>query len=169
MQRSLETDNRTVAIREVEDADGAGVAALIAACFAEYEGCLYEPSEFPELRAPASWSRANGARFWVAEEKGAIVGCICATPRPNDRLELHKFYVAAHLRGQGLADRLTDRFFALAREHGAHQALLWTDTRFTRAHSYYRKLGFRPTGETRDLDDVSKTSEFLFLRALAGD
>ncbi len=154
-----------IAIRPVEDRDGAPVAGLIAACFAEYEGCLYEPSEFPELAAPASWYAVRGASMWVAEAEACVVGCICATPHPG-AMELHKFYVAAHLRGSGLALRLTDLFFARARGHGASRAFLWSDTRFARAHRFYEKLGFRRTGRTRLLHDVSDTRELHYEMAV---
>jgi N-acetylglutamate synthase-like GNAT family acetyltransferase len=104
--------------------------------------------------------------MWVAEENNLIVGCICATPGDGDAIELHKFYVAQHLRGAGLAPRLTDLLFDRARELGAATAFLWTDTRFTRAHRFYEKLGFRTTGETRRLDDVSDTTEFHYAASL---
>jgi putative acetyltransferase len=154
-----------ISIRPVEDRDGAPVAALIAACFAEYEGCLYEPSEFPELAAPASWYAPKGTLMWVAVQGGPIVGCICATPA-SDAMELHKFYVAQHLRGSGLALRLTDLFFDAGRAAGAARAFLWTDTRFTRAHRFYEKLGFVRGAATRQLHDVSDTTEFFYEMAL---
>ncbi len=91
-----------VTIRPVRDADGESVAALIAACFAEYPDCPYNPEEFPELAAPASWYAPKGTRMWVAEgAAGAIVGCVCGTPRRSGEVELHKFYVDAAHRGGG--------------------------------------------------------------------
>jgi putative acetyltransferase len=155
-----------VLIRPVEDQDGASVAALIAACFAEYQGCIYEPAEFPELTAPASWYGPKGTRMWVAESSGEIAGCICATPHGDGALELHKFYVAQPLRGSGLALRLTELFFDAAREIGSNRAFLWTDTRFTRAHRFYAKIGFTRMPDTRLLHDVSDTTEYLYEMAL---
>jgi putative acetyltransferase len=157
----MPTPDSTI-IRPVTDRDGAGVASLIAACFAEHEGCIYEASEFPELAAPASWYAPKGTLMWVAHDGGEVVGCICATPQPGDGLELHKFYVALPLRGSGLALRLTDLFFDAARETGVTRAFLWTDTRFTRAHRFYEKRGFTRMPETRFLHDVSDTTEYLY-------
>jgi putative acetyltransferase len=157
-----------IVVRPVADSDGAPVAALIADCFGEYDGCVYEPSEFPELDAPATWYAPKGTRMWVAEEAGVIVGCICATPRSDGAIELHKFYVVRALRGSGLAHRLTGLFFATARAERSGSAFLWTDTRFTRAHRFYEKLGFRRTGATRRLDDVSDTTEFHYVLTLDG-
>lgn len=151
-----------LALRDARDADGEGVAALVASCFAEYPGCLFSWDEFPELRAPASWAAARGTRMWVAQERaGEIVGVLCATP-DGTAVELHKFYVAAHLRGSGLARRLTDELFALAKRLGASEVFLWTDTRFTRAHRFYEKLGFERQPGTRALHDISETLEFHY-------
>jgi putative acetyltransferase len=145
-----------VSIRPVRDEDGAPVAALIAACFAEYENCPYNPEEFPELQAPAAWYAPKGTRMWVAEAAGDIVGCICGTPRPSGDIELHKFYVAAPLRGSGLADRLHGLVEALATGIDAPAIVLWSDVRFARAHRFYEKRGYRRTGETRDMFDYTE-------------
>jgi putative acetyltransferase len=149
-------------LRPVRDADGPAVAALIEACFAEYPGCLFSWDEFPELRAPASWAEGRGTRMWVAEdEAGAVVGCLCATPDGAD-LELHKFYVARQWRGAGLAMRLFAQIAALAGESRAERIVLWTDTRFVRAHRFYEKLGFARGHETRLLHDISDSEEFFY-------
>lgn len=152
-------------IRPVRDEDGAPVAALIAACFSEYENCPYNPEEFPELEAPATWYAAKGARMWVAEAAGVIVGCICGTPRPSGEIELHKFYVAAALRGSGLADDLHGLVAALAAETGATAIMLWSDVRFTRAHRFYEKRGYARTGATRHMFDYTEACFRLLLKA----
>jgi putative acetyltransferase len=153
-------------IRPVTDGDGPSIAALIAACFAEYEGCLYEPAEFPELAAPATWAAGRGTRLWVAgasEASGDIVGCIAASPHA-DGVELHKFYVAQPHRGAGLALALFGHVLNTAREWRAPDLLLWTDTRFARAHAFYRREGFRFVPAVRALGDVSNSFEYLFVR-----
>jgi putative acetyltransferase len=53
--------------------------------------------------------------------------------------------------------------FAHARD--ARRLELWSDTRFTRAHAFYAKAGFARTGETRFLDDVSRSWEARFVQA----
>jgi putative acetyltransferase len=160
-------------LRPVRDDNGTAVAALIEACFAEYPGCLFSWDEFPELRAPASWATSRGTRMWVLDgADGTINGCICATPDGNGdgagAVELHKFYLASHLRGSGLAQALAAKVFDCASETGATSLFLWTDTRFTRAHRFYEKLGFVRQPETRLLGDISDTEEFYYVLALAG-
>lgn len=154
-------------LRPVRDSDGLSVAALVEACFAEYPGCLFSWDEFPELRAPATWAEGRGTRMWVIEgDNNAISGCIAATPDGPGTVELHKFYLAAHLRGSGLAMQLTAKVFDLAREIGARGIFLWTDTRFARAHRFYEKLGCVRQPQTRLLGDISETEEYLYRLSL---
>ena len=42
----------------------------------------------------------------------------------------------------------------------------WSDTRFLDAHRLYERLGYVRTGETRDLHDLSNTTEFFFVKEL---
>ena len=157
----------SLALRPVRDEDGVAVAGLIAACFAEYDGCLFSWDEFPELKAPAAWATTRGTRFWIATGlDGELAGCICATPEAGSMVELHKFYVASHLRGSGLADMLLGSVFDLARETAASAIFLWTDTRFTRAHGFYEKHGFVRQAGSRLLHDLSDTTEFHYRREL---
>jgi putative acetyltransferase len=150
-------------LRHVLNSDGGALADLIAACFSEYPGCLFALEEFPELLAPADWAASRGTRFWVADmPSGGLAGCVAGTPASGHAIELHKFYVAASLRGSGLADQLFAQVLALARETGSPELFLWSDTRFARAHRFYEKRGFVRQPETRLLHDISDTVEFHY-------
>lgn len=46
---------------------------------------------------------------------------------------------------------------------------LWSDTRFTDAHRLEERLGYRRTGETRELGDLSNTTGFRYLREFPAD
>ena len=164
------TPAATWTVRAVRDADAAGVIALIGAVYAEYPGNVLDTErEERGLLAPASAFE----RFWVAEQGGTIVGC-CALATHGDpaeceaerEVEMKKVYVAAALRGTGLAQQLV----ALVEEHaaavGAVRIRLWSDTRFTRGHGFYRKLGYVPTGQTRELHDLSNSVEFEFVKGV---
>lgn len=153
-------------IRPARDADSAGVIALIGAVYAEYPGNVLDTErEERGLLAPASAFE----RFWVAEQAGVIVAC-CALVSHDDatgrEVEMKKVYVAPALRGTGLAQQLV----ALVEEHaaaiGALRIRLWSDTRFTRGHGFYRKLGYVQTGQTRELHDLSNSVEFEFVKAV---
>jgi putative acetyltransferase len=155
--------SRDLPLRHALNSDGGALADLIAACFSEYPGCLFVLDEFPELQAPADWAASRGTRLWVVDRpSGGLAGCVAATPGPGHAVELHKFYVAASLRGSGLADQLFAEVRALARETYASEIVLWSDTRFARAHRFYEKRGFVRQPETRLLHDISDTVEFHY-------
>jgi len=145
-------------IRPATDADSAGVIALIARVFSEFEGCVLDVDrEEPGLRAPAS----TYDRFWVVEEDGAVVGCCACSLRPGV-VELKKMYLDRAVRGHGLGRRLIELVEAVARGTDAACVELWSDTRFTVAHAVYERLGYVRGPRTRDLHDLSHTQEYYF-------
>ncbi|MGL4727843.1 MAG: GNAT family N-acetyltransferase [Bosea sp. (in: a-proteobacteria)] len=150
-------------LRPVTDADGAGLARLIAACFAEYEGCFYEPAEFPELIAPATHYTARGAELWVMGDGLRILASVAITPVANQRAcEITKVYLDAGLRGSGAGEALMAHASARAASLGWPDMVLWTDTRFARAHRFYEKLGFMKCPVIRYLADVSASWEYRY-------
>jgi len=156
-------------LRDAVDADSEPLAALVAASFAEYPGCFFEWSEFPELRRPASYFAQKGGRLWVAEgEDGRIVGSIGVAPVPGqDAAELTKVYADPAFRGTGLAQALFAGALDFARAGGYREMMLWSDTRFARGHRFYEKLGFVRWPGERYLADVSATWEYHFRKPLA--
>ena len=137
---------------------------LVARVFAEYPGCVLDVDrEEPELRAPAS----SFERFWVATRDGEIVGSCGLETRegPPLRVELKKLYLDAALRGRGIGRRLAEKVEEYARSIGAESLELWSDTRFTLAHGLYARLGYARTGRTRDLHDLSETTEYHYRKA----
>ena len=171
-------------IRPGRDEDGDAFIALIGACWAEYPGCVLDvDGEVAELRALASHFRTRGGALWAAEADGALVGMVAIAPCPRERFvgmvaiapypreravwELSRLYVAADRRGTGLAGRLLARAEADAVASGAERLVLWSDTRFTRAHRFYEKHAWWPTGERRVLADLSRSVEHRFTKVVA--
>lgn len=136
-------------IRPVADADAGALQALIGGCFAEYPGCVLD------LDTLDAWMlRPATRRLWVLPGAGgALDACVGLG---GD--ELKSCYVAAVARRRGWGSVLVH----LAERAGARQ--LWTDTRFADAHRLYARLGWRDTGERRDLHDPSATTEARFVR-----
>lgn len=158
-----------IAIRDGEDRDGHDVSALLGAVFAEYDGCVFALEEMPELVRLASYYREEGGRFWVAHRtilgRPILVGCVGVVMR-GDAAELKKLYVAARERRTGLGARLLELAETEAMDRGARTLELWSDTRFTTAHAFYERRGYRRTGALRPLHDASATEEFHFVREL---
>ncbi|WP_332697806.1 GNAT family N-acetyltransferase [Bosea sp. (in: a-proteobacteria)] len=156
-------------LRDATDADSEPLAALVAASFAEYPGCLFDWAEFPELRQPASHFARKGGRLWVAEaDGGRIVGSIGVAPVPGqDAVELTKVYADPAFRGSGLAQALFSRTLDFAKAGGYAEMMLWSDSRFSRGHRFYEKLGFLRWPGERYLADISATWEYHFRKPLA--
>lgn len=165
-------DGERAMIREGEDGDGPALARLIAGIFAEYEGCLFDPREFPEFAAVATHYARAGGKIWVAEARGPGLVIACAavmrTTLPA-RHELSKVYVHRDWRGSGLARALVRQAVDFACRAGARDLELFTDTRFNLAHPFYRKLGFRQIAGERYLADVSRSWEYHFHKNLLPD
>jgi putative acetyltransferase len=154
-------------LRDARDDDALDVIELIAGVFGEYPGCITDvDGEMPELRALATHFAALGGGFRVAERDGRIVAC-CGWAPHGELVELKKLYVHRRERGSGLGAALVDEVETLARRRGARGVELWSDTRFTRAHRFYEKRGYR-RGGTRELFDKSDTVEFHFQLELGG-
>jgi putative acetyltransferase len=155
-------------LRDATDDDSWGLIALIGACWAEYPGCVTDiGGEYPELLAPARHYQEVGGGLWVLPDGGWIGACVGLGPGREQPIELVKLYVARHLRGRGLGRALIEwvQDQAVAREVGGIE--LWSDSRFHDAHRLYRRCGFRPTGATRQLHDLSETTELNFHKVLA--
>ncbi|HEY4253987.1 MAG TPA: GNAT family N-acetyltransferase [Roseomonas sp.] len=159
-----------IALRPGRDADADGFIALIDACWGEYPGCILDvDGELPELRALASWFEAGSGALWVAERDGRIIGMVGTRPLREDAAwEICRMYVSDAARGSGLAQRLLDTAEDHARAAGAERMVLWTDTRFTRAHGFYEKRGYVRQGSIRILDDLSKSLEFRYTKPARG-
>lgn len=154
-------------VRAATDADGDGLARLIHDCFKAYPGCVFDrAAEMPELDAIASHFERQGGRIWIAEAAARVVGSLGIRPVVDGGVELLKVYVDESHRGSGLAVALLDRALAFAHGRDATRIELWSDTRFTRGHGFYKKHGFVATGESRFLADLSDTWEFQFVRTL---
>ena len=162
--------DRGIDLRAARDADGPGVIAVVAAAYAEYPGCILDvETEVPELKAPASAYARRSGRFWVAESREGILGCVACLPAPEGGLEpgleIEKLYVASSARRTGLGTRLLDLVEAEAAARRAGYITLWTDTRFEAAHAFYQAHGFRRSG-LRELDDASQSVEYRFRKEL---
>ncbi len=158
-----------ITIRPGRDADAPGYIALVRGAWLEYPGCVFDLDEdAPDLRAWASHMAAHGGAVWTAERGGEVVGMIGTHPLEGATWELVRMYVAPSARGSGLASRLVAAVEAHARAAGAGELVLWSDTRFARAHAFYEKHDFLRSGPIRVLDDRANTLEFRYRKPLAG-
>lgn len=156
-------------IRPARDDDAAGLIALIGGIWSEYPGCVLDVDrEEPDLRAIAAAYESKRGAFWVGTDPaGDVVGSAGVVPLPAaGRFELKKLYVARSQRGTGLGSRLLGWAENEARRRGAAVMELWSDTRFLDGHRFYERHGYVRGSLTRDLHDLSNTTEFHYSKRL---
>jgi len=160
-------------LRPVTDADAEQLIALIGSVYAEYPGCVLDLAGVDDdLPAPGRVAARRGSPWWVLEDEdtaGArrVVASVGAGPLGEDgAVELKRLYVAASHRRRGLAADLVEVVERHASAVGATRIVLWSDTRFRDAHRLYARLGYRDTGERRQLHDPSDTTEIRFEKGL---
>jgi len=156
-------------VRPGRDADADGFIAVIAACWGEYPSIKIDiDGELPELRALASYYAGKSGALWTAETDGRVVGMIGEVPRTEGTWEIVRLYTVPHHRGTDLAPRLLATAEAHARAVGATRLVLWSDTRFERAHRFYEKHGYVRRGPINVLHDISNSIEFGYAKPVAG-
>jgi GNAT superfamily N-acetyltransferase len=169
--------HQTWVLRAGRDDDAPGYIALIRNCWAEYPGCVFDlDGEVPELRALASYFAAKGGALWTAEADGQVTGMVAVAPADpahdpgagRGAWKLNRMYVAAGRRGGGMAQALLAAAEAHAVANGAHEMLLWSDTRFDRAHRFYEKHGYVRLGPILALGDKSNSIDFAYAKPLTG-
>ncbi|TCZ59761.1 GNAT family N-acetyltransferase [Roseicella aquatilis] len=157
-------------IRPGRDGDAEDFVALIGACWSEYPGCILDvDGELPELRALASHTAGLGGALWAAECDGRVIGMVAAKPRPEEAAwEIGRMYVLPEAHGTGLGAQLLQTAEAHALAAGAARLVLWSDTRFDRAHRFYEKGSYVRQGPIRMLDDISHSLEFRYAKPARG-
>lgn len=156
-------------IRPGLDSDADGIIALIGACWSQYPGVLLDvDGEMPELRALASYYAGKGGALWIAEADGRVAGMIATRPHEAGAWEICRVYVVPELHGGGLGHRLLDTAESHAIASGAQRLVLWSDTRFDRAHRFYEKRSYVRSGPIRVLDDISNSLEFAYAKPVNG-
>ena len=117
-------------------------------------------AEAPELRALDTYYKGRDGALWLASaDRHAGAGMIATMPAAAATWEICRVYVHPDLHGSGLGPALLRTAESHAIAAGARRLMLWTDTRFTRAHRFYAKHGYRRDGATRALGDLAETVE----------
>ena len=161
--------SRNPTIRPGRDSDADGFIAVIAACWGEYPSIVIDvDGELPKLRALASYYAGKGGALWAAEANGRVVGMIGVAPRSEGDWEILQLYMLQPYRGTDLAPRLLATAEAYARAAGATQLVLWSDTRFERAHRFYEKHSYIRHGPIGVLHDLSNSLEFGYAKPVSG-
>jgi putative acetyltransferase len=160
----LGDDKSTAPSIEIANVDDVrAIVDLIGAVYAEYN-FIFEPEiELPDLFHFRQHYDAPRGRFFVMRERGGVIGSVGAERIGLETAEIHRLYLASAFRGRGMGRALVERVLEWCRERAIAHVILWSDTRFDRAHNLYVKMGFERAGE-RSLNDVNGSREYGFRR-----
>jgi GNAT superfamily N-acetyltransferase len=150
-------------VRAARDEDAPGLITMIGEVFARYPGCILDVDEMPDLRTFASSTRSRGGAAWIAEVDLEVVGSVAIEPC-DEGWEIHRLYVSPSRWGSSLGHELLTLAEDEARIRGARRIVLWSDTRFDRAHRFYERRGYVRGPTTRELHDKSSSVEYFFSR-----
>lgn len=140
--------------RRVTNEDSEGVISLIDSIYREYGDRVCLEGADKDLTDLAA--HYDDGRFMVLEDDaGKILGTVALTIRNEEPgcCYMRRLYLHPDLRGGGQGQRLVEWVLTAARRSGATRIEFWSDTRFSRAHSFYGKLGFQHDGTTRTMND----------------
>lgn len=152
-----------ISFRAARDEDSPALSQMIGAIWAEYPNCWLDvENEETDLLAIRTAFENKGGAFLVAESNGRIVGSVGYQLLPN-ALELKKLYVARDFRRYGVAARLAAWVAEQAVRLGFDKVEAWSDLRFVEAHEFYLAQGYVRTGRSRELHDISQSTEIEFV------
>jgi putative acetyltransferase len=104
---------------------------------------LLEAGDLPYLREPEEHILAGGGQIFFAMEGREAVGTAAAIRISSTTFELAKLSVDPAAQGRGAGRRLCEAVLAFARDGGAKEVVLTSNTALTSAIRLYESLGFR--------------------------
>ena len=104
---------------------------------------VMETPDYQMLDEPQQYILAPGGAILMAEHEGQLVGTCALLNEGHGVFELAKMAVSPTAQGLGIGYALGQAAIQKARQLGARQLELLSNSRLTPALALYRKLGFR--------------------------
>ena len=99
--------------------------------------------EQPDLLDIPNAYEATGGKFWIAVDRGDVVGTLAFMNYGNGNAVLKKFFVRADWRKKKLGLALYQKVLQELHRLGYRQVLLDTPSVATASHRFYERAGFR--------------------------
>lgn len=145
----VEASGISVEIRLARRKDVAALAALFAADSLGGHGDTVDPAALPDYLAAFDRIAANATdRLYVAEIDGVVVGTFQTTlitsmsARGSSNMNVEAVQTRGDMRGRGIGEAMMRFAIDRAREAGARQVQLTSNSSRTDAHRFYERLGF---------------------------
>lgn len=107
----------------------------------------------------------NGGHFVVLEKNGTIIGTHATQPinLPEGLLTFRRLYLKPEYHGTEASHTLFKWAMDWAIKQQFKRVEFWSDTRYNRAHNFFKKYGFAKTGAIQHLEDAPDPySEYQF-------
>lgn len=155
-----------LSIQPAFNADQEQIVRLIDDCYQEYgDRVILAGDDRDLLDIEGNYRGRQGEFIVVRDSNDQVVGTHAVVPigHSSELCTFRRLYLDSQLRGTGIGRELMIWAIDWARNKGFRRVEFWSDTRFTRAHAFFQKLGFQTQGETRDMDDgFQPYSEYFF-------
>ena len=157
-----------LSLRPAAVSDEPGIVALIDRVYAEYGDRICLEDADGDLLQIEEYYVTPGGAFVVLTDGLRILGTHAILPLPQaGACTFRRLYLDFSLRGSGWGTKLMEWALQAARESGFSRVEFWSDTRFSRAHRFFERLGFVRSGEIRDMHDGHVPyQEYFFFREL---
>jgi putative acetyltransferase len=168
--KTLDKHLPPIILRPATEADQPQIIELIDGVFHEYDDRVCLTGGDADLLDLHSNYAARGGEFVVMEVAGRVIASHAFLPiadRPQV-CTFRRLYLHADFRGQKVGERLMMWAIEGAAAAGFNRVEFWSDTRFTRAHRFFKRLGFQTDGTTiRTVHDgYTPYDEYFFYRPL---
>jgi len=151
-----------VTIRPYEEQDAAACRSLWAELARTHRALYDDPSiggDDPGFAFDSYRDDASGARLWVAERAGSVIGVIGLVVRGR-RAELEPVVVSYDARGMSIGRKLVETAIEAARAEGVEQIKASPVARNAHAIAFFHDAGFKALGHLDLLLDLARPAEY---------
>lgn len=127
---------------------------------------LFQP-ETSGLQLASQFGAPNAVAF-VARSGTLPAGCLAFDQFGDDTVELHKFFVDASFRGQGIGRALMGAVLAEIEKGPARTVLIHTSFYMKSAVAVYEAFGFNPCAPFRETPAHVRHTDVFLSRAIKG-
>lgn len=133
---------------------------------AEDVRALFHP-ETSGLQLAAQFG-ASDAMAFIARSAGLPAGCLAFDQFGDNTVELHRFFVDASFRGQGIGRALMGAVLTEIEKGPARTVLIHTTYYMSNAIAVYEAFGFKPCAAFRETPEHVRHTDVFLSRSIPG-
>jgi ribosomal protein S18 acetylase RimI-like enzyme len=156
-----------VTIRPFEEHDASACRGLWAE-LTRWHRALYDDPSLGGDDPGSGFDELAGARIWIAERRGSVVGFIALVIRGR-RAEIEPVVVSFDVRGQGIGRSLVETAVEAAQSEGVRQIKASPVARNGPALRFFHELGFDTLGHVELLLDLERPKKYWRERERLGE